>query len=67
MVPHKWQMGRQECSLLRYSAPWLKGAYALNSKGEPDFRTWGKRGLMEPTLVAVTFQDGVAARHRVHP
>jgi predicted MPP superfamily phosphohydrolase len=37
---------------LRYAAPWLKGAHALNSKGELDFRTWGKRSLTEPTLVA---------------
>jgi uncharacterized protein len=47
--------------------PWWKGAHPLNSKGEPDFRTWGKRGLTEPTLVAApsetaSFRDTVFTR-----
>jgi len=37
---------------LRYPAAWLNGIQPLNSIGDPDFRSWGKRGLMEPTLVA---------------
>ena len=30
----------------------MKGAHPLNSKGEPDFGSWGTRGLTGPTLVA---------------
>ncbi len=39
---------------MRYPAPWLKGVHPLNLKGEPDFRSRGKRGLTQPTLVAAS-------------